>query len=110
MGSWEWNILDDRAWWSDELYHLFGKERRDFVPSLNAWFDLVHPDDRARVRDQLDHVLEREERYAAHYRVVRDDGEVVPVLTAMRLERTVDGRPAKLTGTAQILPDPELPE
>jgi PAS domain S-box-containing protein len=110
MGSWEWNVLEDRVWWSDELYRLLGKERRDFVPSLNAWFDMVHPEDRASVREQLDEVLERGERYATHYRVVLDDGQVCPVLTSTRLERTVDGRPAKLAGTLQFLPDLEPPE
>jgi PAS domain S-box-containing protein len=105
VGSWEWNVLEDRIWWSDEFYLLLEKERRDFTPSLNAWLDMVHPEDRARVREQLDLALEQEHS-AVQYRLVLDDGRVRPVLASARLERTPDGQPAKLVGTAQIAPEP----
>jgi PAS domain S-box-containing protein len=105
LGSWEWNLLEDRIWWSDEFYRLLGKDRRDFVPSLNAWFDMVYPDDRARVREQLEQAQEQE-RSAAQYRLVLDDGRVLQVLASARLERTPDGQPAKLVGTTQIAPEP----
>jgi PAS domain S-box-containing protein len=108
LGSWEWNLLEDRIWWSDEFYRLLEKERRDFTPSLNEWLDMVHPEDRARVREQLDLALEQE-RSAVQYRLVLDDGRVLPVLAAARLERTSDGQPAKLLGTAQIAPEPVDP-
>lgn len=104
LGSWEWNVIEDRVWWSEELYRLLGKDRRDFVPSLNAWFDMVHPADRTRVREQLDHALKGEARYEVKYRLVLDDGQVHPVLAHARLERTPDGRPAKLAGTVLIAP------
>jgi PAS domain S-box-containing protein len=105
VGSWEWNLLEDRVWWSDEFYHLLEKEPPDVVPSLNAWFDMVHPEDRARVREQLDLALEQEHS-AVQYRLVLADGRVRPVLASARLERTPDGQPARLVGTAQIAPEP----
>ncbi|MEN8183835.1 MAG: PAS domain-containing protein [Myxococcota bacterium] len=104
VGSWEWDILEDRVWWSEELYQLMGKRRTDFIPSMNGVFDLVHPDDRGRVREQINATLERDEPYALEFRMVLDDGTVLPVHTAASLERTPGGRPARLLGTVQSMP------
>jgi PAS domain S-box-containing protein len=99
IGSWEWDILDDKVWWSEELYDLFGKDPRSFTPDYASFFDLVHDEDRPRVRAQLDATLERDEPYEVQFRVVRDDGSLRILRCNARLERSEGGLPARLVGT-----------
>ncbi len=51
MGSWEWNVGTGALWWSDEQYRLFQVDPETFQPSFAAFLDLVHHEDRERIRD-----------------------------------------------------------
>ena len=99
VGSWEWDIHRDEVWWSDELFVLFGKDRRSFVPDANSFYDHVHPNDRPTLREQFQATLARDEPYRVQFRVLRDDGSVRLVRACAKLERTPDGIPIRLFGT-----------
>lgn len=100
VGSWEWNLLDDRVWWSSELYEIFG-EPRSYVPSYVGFFEHVHPQDRPKVRAQVDRTVRDGQADHLTYRIIRGDGAERVVFTVARLERTHDGQPARLLGTCQ---------
>ncbi|HVO02960.1 MAG TPA: PAS domain-containing protein [Candidatus Cybelea sp.] len=50
IGSWEWDPSNDQTWISDEVYRMLGLDPKQWAYSWAAWFDLIHPDDRERVR------------------------------------------------------------
>ena len=104
VGSWEWNILEDRVWWSDQLFRLLGRSPAVFRPSYDAWFDVVHPEDRAQVRAQIEATLERNEPYSIECRVLHEDGSVRRMRATASLLRTSDGIPERLVGTASLVP------
>ena len=100
IGSWEWNIIEDTIWWSREISEIFG-EGPGLQPSFNDVVERVHPDDRQKFRDQVDRTLEDDRPYRETIRILRADGTERVVFSAARLERTPDGHPARMTGTAQ---------
>jgi PAS domain S-box-containing protein len=105
VGSWEWDLLDDTVWWSDELYQIFGKSPDRFEPTWNNFIEFVHPDDISKLRGQIQATLERDEPYWLEVRVRLDDLSERTLHSAARLERTSDGRPERLIGTCQeVLP------
>lgn len=101
VGSWEWDILNDRVWWSDELFHLVRKDKGGFTPSLDSFYELLHPEDRPAFRRQLEAVLQRAEPFVEEFRLVLDDGEVRTFHNSAVIERAADGMPARLIGTIQ---------
>jgi len=101
VGSWEWDILHDRVWWSDELFRLVRKDKGAFTPSLDSFYELLHPDDRPAFRRQLEAVLQRAEPFVEEFRLVLDDGEVRAFHNSAVIERAADGVPARLIGTIQ---------
>jgi PAS domain S-box-containing protein len=104
VGSWEWNVLEDKMWLSDELYRLFGRERGSFTPSWETFVEQVHPGDRVLVRRQLEEVLACEGPVRARYRIIVN-GNTRRMSTRARIERTPDGRPARLIGTTRDVTD-----
>ena len=46
VGSWEWDIARDVAWWSEEMYRILGVEPDQFEATLDAYLGCLHPDDR----------------------------------------------------------------
>ncbi len=53
VGSWEWNVEADSAWWSDEMYRLYGVEPGKFAPSLENALAHIPAADREMVRKEL---------------------------------------------------------
>ncbi len=101
VGSWEWDIVEDRVVWSDELYHIFGVDRGTFDATYEGYRRLVHPDDREALDDAVDGTLNADLPYAVEHRIVRPDGGVRHIRGAARIHRDADGRPTRLVGTAQ---------
>ncbi|WP_191560070.1 hypothetical protein [Metabacillus idriensis] len=47
LGSFDYDVIEDEAFWSDGVYELFGLQKSsDFVPSPSALLKFLHPDDR----------------------------------------------------------------
>ena len=68
---------------------LFGRSMAEFVKP-RGWIDLVHPDDRARLKDAAaDLPIERDCEW--EYRMIHADGRVVWVRDLFRVDHKVDG-------------------
>jgi hypothetical protein len=48
LGSWVYDIQDDRFHWSDGAFRVFGIDASQPPPSPKAFFICVHPEDQAR--------------------------------------------------------------
>jgi PAS domain S-box-containing protein len=102
LGSWEWDMRTGRLTWSDELFRLYGLDRREFDDIAHALLVGVHPDDRARVKGLIAAGFEarRNPVLDAAYRIIRPDG-TVRILHA-RGELTIEkDRPARICGACQ---------
>jgi PAS domain S-box-containing protein len=109
MGSWEWDIANDRASWSDGLLDLYGISRDDFDPNPTTGIEeRVYPDDRHRVRETLQRALTERSSFTLEYRGVRADGRVRTLRS--RGEVIVDdlGEPTRVVGIAQDITDAKL--
>lgn len=101
LGSWELDLRTDTVAWSGELYRLYGVGPEHLRATLEGTLDLVHPDDRAFVKDIIGRAREDHLPWVCEHRIVRPDGAV----RTFRSRGTVIvddlGRPVKLVGTAQ---------
>ena len=61
---------------SEETYRIWGFDPAQGVPSLEAVFQRVHPDDRDRHRAQVQRALDEKRGYSIAYRIVLPDGTV----------------------------------
>ncbi|MGH8570866.1 MAG: PAS domain-containing sensor histidine kinase, partial [Gammaproteobacteria bacterium] len=70
------------------------------VPSsgIQAFKDLIHPDDRAWVEAMAAQALRGEAPYDAEFRIITPDGRLLWIADKARLRRDPGGRPTHLTG------------
>jgi len=90
-GVYEWDMQTDEVVWSDTLERVMGLEPGGFEGSFEAFVDRVHPDDRPRVRDQLENAVETDSMYQAEFRMRDADGEYQWVEVRGRVVRDGDG-------------------
>src|SRR5579862_2015619 len=77
IGLWDWDVVANTVTWSDESYRQFGLTRDTFSGRVEDAVERLHPDDRSRVQEAIQNVLDgKSNDYAAQYRLVRPDHTV----------------------------------
>ena len=74
-GSWAFNAAGF-AHWSSELFKIHGLDPSDKAPSLTEYLELVHPDDREFVSQEIQTMLTKRGEFDFTKRIVRPGGEI----------------------------------
>jgi PAS domain S-box-containing protein len=102
IGSWEWDIVHDVVTWSAELYRLIGADPERVRRTRDGVLELIHPDDRAFVRETIERACHDHTPYLCEHRIVRPaDGVVRMWESRGTVLCDAAERPIKLFGTAQ---------
>lgn len=101
LGNWEWDMAANEVWWSDEMYRIFGLERKDFGATYESFLNAVHPDDMETVREAVARALEDKAPYKLLYRVRKPGGDVRVVHSRGEVLVDSNGATVRLRGTAQ---------
>lgn len=74
LGSWNWNIVSNELYWSDEIYRIFGLSPQEFGATYDAFLSYVHPEDRDCVNNAVKGALEGKP-YSIDHRIILKGGE-----------------------------------
>jgi len=81
VGVFERDANGEIVWWSDMMWEIFGQDPATFKPSHESWLGLLHPDDRERIRAQVQAAMQRLAAINYQYRIVRPDGAIRHIQT-----------------------------
>src|SRR5471032_545245 len=101
VGTWDWDIGEDR-FIADALFaHLHGVDPSDagLLP-ISDYLQGVHPEDRGMVARSIKHCITFGTEYAEEYRLLQADGQVRWVFARGRCYKDHQGRPARFLGAA----------
>ncbi len=73
IGNWEWDIAANKTYWSEEMYHIFGRDTNRPAPVYTEHLNYIHPDDRDYF-DSSTRKAESEKTSSIEYRIVLDSG------------------------------------
>ena len=101
-GIWAWSVTArGSVYWSQENYRLFGFDPEGGIPSDEAFYQRVHPEDRDRVRREV--FLERPEEgshFDVEFRLVLPDGTMKYVRSTGHAVRSISGNVLEYVGTS----------
>ncbi|MFW6151156.1 MAG: PAS domain-containing protein [Chloroflexota bacterium] len=110
VGNWDWELSEDRLYWSDEVYRIFGLSPQDFEASHEGFLHHVHRDDRVRVQRAVDSALYEGKDYSIDHRIVRPDGSERFVHEEGEVTFDEAGKPVRMMGTVHDTTDLRLAE
>jgi len=75
-GLWDWNLRTDELYYSPRWKTMLGYEEDEIEPTLHAWLELVHDEDRSRVDRRLrEHLAGKTALFEDTYRIRAKSGE-----------------------------------
>ncbi|SMF65867.1 PAS domain S-box-containing protein/diguanylate cyclase (GGDEF) domain-containing protein [Azospirillum oryzae] len=96
---WTWDIVKDRRVLSGRVEELLGVDALS-IDSLAAWFDRVHPDDRAHAEEELcAHLSGKRPEYRVEYRVRHRDGSYLWLYATGKALFDEQGHPTIMCGS-----------
>lgn len=101
LGNWERDLVNDKLYWSDELYRIFGFDPQAFEPTLEAFLLRVHPEDQDLFLKALADAFKLREPFAPEYRIILPQGGTRYVRASGLYEYDADGNPLRTVGTVQ---------
>jgi PAS domain S-box-containing protein len=110
LGTWEWDVREPNAVWSDELYRIYGLTRDEYRPSYEGYLAMVHPDDRAHVMAATERVFREHRPYSHDERILRPDGSIRYLHTWAQAILDERGQLVRLLGVCQDITDRKLAE
>jgi diguanylate cyclase (GGDEF)-like protein/PAS domain S-box-containing protein len=101
LGIWDWNIETGEVLFNSRWAQMLGYALDEIEPNVRTWENLVHPEDKLLVTDQLTAHLEgRTPFYRTEHRMRHKAGYWVWILDRGKVvSRAEDGRPLRACGT-----------
>lgn len=99
-GLWDWNLKTNEIYFSPHWKTILGYEEQEIQPSVDEWFNRVHPEDLARLKiDITTHLEGTTTSLKSEYRMLHWNGDYRWILTQGLAVRDADGRAYRLTGS-----------
>src|SRR3989304_7955741 len=101
LGNWEWDIVKDKLYWSDEIYNIFGLNKEVFSLTYETFINLIHTDDREFVKSSVHDALYNRKPCSLDHRIVLPDGKEKIVHEQGVVALNTTGEPVRMVGTIQ---------
>src|SRR5882724_7484958 len=75
-GSWGWNASTGKVTWSPEHFRILGLDPQATDPSLDVFWERIHPDDRIGLRRTFESAIRDKRDFAQEFRIVTPDWSI----------------------------------
>lgn len=97
-GTWDWDIITGDSKWSEQLFDLYGLDRRNTKASFDTWLGIIYPQDREASTLLVSKALKDKARLDIEYRILRSDGEMVWINSLGEGQYNEEGQAIRMSG------------
>ncbi|UJP63707.1 PAS domain-containing protein [Mongoliitalea daihaiensis] len=101
LGSWEFDLQTQEVFWSDQIYHLLGIDKKNNSITYDDFLEVVHPEDRVKVDQAFNDALYHKKPYEIIHRLLDKNGQIKVVQEKSEITYDEFDKPIKATGTMQ---------
>ncbi len=99
VGVWDYDVINDRLEWDDQMYGLYGIKPEGFTNVYQSWRAGLHPEDLTREEQEIQLALRGEKDFDTEFRVVWPDGSIRHIRAMAMVLRDEAGSPVRMIGT-----------
>jgi len=97
-GIWDWDIINQEIYCNDRLYEIIGLSPRDRQITYESFFERLHPEDQARVKQAVDAHLQDLVELDLEFRLLHTSGEYRYCIARGKAQRDAQGHPLRMSG------------
>jgi len=105
MGTWEWDIVSNKIFWSANLEIALGFVPGTLSRGYEDFLQVVHPEDRALVEQELRRALTEGTDYKVEFRAIRADGALFWSANQGQVLYDDAGKPVRMIGVSMNITD-----
>jgi len=109
IGVWDWDLVTDEMYWSDEMYRIFGLNPQQIGSAYQEVLSRTHPDDRDYVDNAVIEAL-KGKPFDIDHRVMLSDWEEHTVHTQGEVVFDEKNSPVRMRGTVQDITESKKAE
>ena len=98
LGSWSWDIVNNKISWSEQLFDIYGVSPNRFRGTIEEFLSFIHPDDRAHVQDSITSALNTGNDFVHEERIFRPDGGIRYLQSVGEVIRDESGDAMRMLG------------
>ena len=98
LGFWDVDVETNTVYWDDQNFTLYGHSRKDGGQPSTLWVNSLHPDDRARVEQEIADALRGMRPFDTTFRIIWPSGEIRHLKAAGTVTRDAHGTPIQMFG------------
>ncbi len=99
MGHWKWDLITNEVIWSDNLYNIFGRDKKGGL-TYETYFSYVHPDDQEYVTKMVETSIAGKNFQHFRHKILLQDGQVKDIYLMGQIF-TNDDEVVEMVGTCQ---------
>ncbi|MCX7173250.1 MAG: PAS domain S-box protein [Proteobacteria bacterium] len=101
IGSWDWDAANDRIWWSDEYYRIYGFDPQQPPPNYEEHKNAYTPESAERLDAAVQGTMDTGEPYEVDLELARPTPGTQWIVARGEAKRDAGGKIWGLRGTAQ---------
>ncbi|WP_103670018.1 PAS domain-containing sensor histidine kinase [Pseudanabaena sp. BC1403] len=98
IGIWEWDIAQNRFYWDDRIYELYGVNPDQCTDIYLAWESCIHPSDLEFTKNEVHLALNGKKDYEPEYRILLSDGSIRYLKAYGLVQRNGENEPKRMIG------------
>ena len=111
VGIWDWDVINGSTVWDDEMFNIYNVDKNNYTTITQEWESALHPDDIARVNEELGLALKGEKEFDSEFRVIWKDRSIHYIKGHALVQRDESGKAIRMIGTNEdITPRKEAEE
>ena len=105
FGYWEVGLQEDYFFWSDEVYRIWGRKKKNFQINLDVFLQTIHPDDVDALLKEQKAAFSGTKDMDFQHRIILPDGSIKWVHEKGKVVRNDSGQPVRFEGSIQDVTD-----
>ncbi|VAV84651.1 BarA sensory histidine kinase (= VarS = GacS) [hydrothermal vent metagenome] len=110
IGNWDWNMITDKLWWSDEVYRIFGLAPQECKATNEAFLERIPDDEKDYVEDALKKALDGIKPYSINHSIIMPDGTIRLVHEEGEVTSNAKGKAIHMMGTVHDITEQKQTE
>ncbi len=110
LGGWEWNVKTNDIKWSDEMYNIYGLDKKTFDHSVESFRQRIHPDDLELLEKTFRDGIKYKHPIKVNHRIITPTGDVKILNSQGELVFDKTGEVTRIIGTVLDITEIKLAE